>query len=495
MLLNTIPLKRFSTSIVTRSTLRYTPLESFKIWWDEIANYDEKDLHRQTDAIKQFIPYFHDTELVEHTSGPFSYAKITHLDKQKIPKSIRDKSQWFLNEIKGLPDKSVNNNKHVVLLHGFAASSMWWGKNIPPLVENGATVHALDMLGFGLSGRPKVQYPNDFALHLPVKTTGVKPATGSSLEPLGAAWKDPICTSCGGRVDGKKSAEAWCNCGKPKIHLKTKELIQYLNGQKELVEQVEDIYVESLEQWRIANNIEKFHLVGHSFGGYMGISYALKYPERVEKIVLASPGGMERSPWAISNPLYKQLDMSTEDSGPISKEISFPISNDPSSYNFLGRYFRHALWFRDGWNWKISLFALIRWAGPFGPTIVCNQFGPMLKKANITDPDSMDKLIKYIYSTFIRKSFSETSICRVFDATIVGKIPILDKIKELKVKDSLFLFGQYDFMYSRTGKIAADDLRQRGLNSQFEIISNSGHNIAMDNYKEFNLQLLKFLNL
>ena len=42
----------------------------------------------------------------------------------------------------------------------------------------------------------------------------------------------------------------------------------------------EEKFVESIEQWRIAVNLDKIILMGHSFGGYLSSCYALKYPQK-----------------------------------------------------------------------------------------------------------------------------------------------------------------------------------------------------------------------
>ena len=61
----------------------------------------------------------------------------------------------------------------LVLIHGFGASIGHWRKNIPGLAQAGYRVYALDLLGFGDSDKPRLDYTldlwqsllNDFAQH------------------------------------------------------------------------------------------------------------------------------------------------------------------------------------------------------------------------------------------------------------------------------------------------------------------------------------------
>ena len=62
------------------------------------------------------------------------------------------------------------------------------------------------------------------------------------------------------------------------------------------VHEAESFFVESLEEWRQRAGLEKMTLIGHSLGAYFSTVYALRYPERVHKLLLLSPAGVPRDP-------------------------------------------------------------------------------------------------------------------------------------------------------------------------------------------------------
>lgn len=54
----------------------------------------------------------------------------------------------------------------------------------------------------------------------------------------------------------------------------------------------EETLVQDLETFLDRSGLDRVTLVGHSFGGYVCGAYALKHPERIERLVLVSPVGL-----------------------------------------------------------------------------------------------------------------------------------------------------------------------------------------------------------
>ncbi len=54
-----------------------------------------------------------------------------------------------------------------------------------------------------------------------------------------------------------------------------------------------DLMISDIEQLRKHLKIEKWAVLGHSFGGMLASYYATKYPEVIDKIILSSSGGID----------------------------------------------------------------------------------------------------------------------------------------------------------------------------------------------------------
>ena len=60
--------------------------------------------------------------------------------------------------------------------------------------------------------------------------------------------------------------------------------------------EAEEQFVDSIEKWREQVGLDKFVLLGHSLGGFLASSYALKYPCRIQHLILADPWGFPVKP-------------------------------------------------------------------------------------------------------------------------------------------------------------------------------------------------------
>ena len=69
----------------------------------------------------------------------------------------------------------------------------------------------------------------------------------------------------------------------------------------------EEEFVESIESWRIALGIDKMILLGHSFGGFLSSSYALKYPQNTKALILADTWGYSERNINIQYPLILKV--------------------------------------------------------------------------------------------------------------------------------------------------------------------------------------------
>jgi cardiolipin-specific phospholipase len=136
------------------------------------------------------------------------------------------------------------------------------------------------------------------------------------------------------------------------------------------VHEAESFFVESLEEWRERVGLEKMTLIGHSLGAYFSTAYALRYPERVHKLLLLSPAGVPRDP-SNTVPSREMLDRQiTGEDGPVAADserlaaLEQEQRAEKKKEAFGRRLFTH-LW-EEGW----SPFQVVRFSLFWGPMLV-----------------------------------------------------------------------------------------------------------------------------
>ena len=98
---------------------------------------------------------------------------------------------------------------------------------------------------------------------------------------------------------------------------------------------VEDLFVDSIECWRIRMGLNEMILCAHSFGAYVATCYAHKYPAATKALILFEPWGFQTKPTQslplVLNPL-RLLKMS----GPASFQLMRLAVGDLFSTTFAG---------------------------------------------------------------------------------------------------------------------------------------------------------------
>ncbi|KAI9027287.1 Alpha/Beta hydrolase protein [Phycomyces nitens] len=146
----------------------------------------------------------------------------------------------------------------------------------------------------------------------------------------------------------------------------------------DIVERVEDHFVETLEEWREKVGLEKMTLMGHSLGGYLSTCYALKYPQRVEKLILVSPVGIPDTIIDNENPKKTPNEQLEDEANQLNSSLQAQAvdvninpddsNTDPQSNKTPAR--KVPGWITYIWNRNITPMSIVRFGGPFGPTLV-----------------------------------------------------------------------------------------------------------------------------
>ncbi len=76
------------------------------------------------------------------------------------------------------------------------------------------------------------------------------------------------------------------------LHCFSPDLLGFGESENPNIHHSIDLQVECLADFLVALKLEKVYLVGHSLGGWIAASYALKYPEQISGLILLAPEGV-----------------------------------------------------------------------------------------------------------------------------------------------------------------------------------------------------------
>lgn len=177
--------------------------------------------------------------------------------------------------------------------------------------------------------------------------------------------------------------------------------------------EVEQQYIDSIEKWRELMQIPKMILLGHSFGGFLSTAYAMKYPERVEHLILADPWGFTEAPDLSNVALWKRS---------------------------LVKVFQ-----------KMTPLAIIRAAGPYGEWLVKKARSDILRKyENVVADQTV--IAQYIHQcNSNRNPTGEEAFKNLLQGGPWAKFPIGDRMMEEISADIpiTFLYGAISWMNTR----------------------------------------------
>ncbi|KAI9099995.1 Alpha/Beta hydrolase protein [Phlyctochytrium arcticum] len=218
----------------------------------------------------------------------------------------------------------------------------------------------------------------------------------------------------------------------------------------QVVSDAEQFFVDSLEEWRVANHIDKMTLMGHSLGGYLATAYATKFPDRVEKLVLVSPAGVGVKP------------------------------DDAEDFRKRGWFATLAV---NLWEWNVTPMSLIRTMGPWGPSLVRKYTN---RRFSYLDQEDSNDLHGYIYHISAQPGSGEFALARLLLPGAWARQPLHNRLLKLPMPVT-FLYGDIDWMDYRMALTAASKMT---VPTRVGRVKDAGHHLYLDNPLGFNRALL-----
>lgn len=307
----------------------------------------------------------------------------------------------------------------------------------------------------------------------------------------------------------------------PKFGAETKEDI-YAN---------ENWFIDAMEEWRKRRGIDRFVLIGHSFGGYLSCAYALKYntnllnaatgvsQRMIEKLVLVSPVGVERHENSLlKNELNDKIQVTPAERARLNKQNpQLDLQKEVSANQediVQGRgeatavkeqpaeELRQRRFVRWLWERNASPFAIVRGLGPIRSKAISRWTSHRFSHIYFNDPEQFQTIHNYFYRIFNAAGSGEYAITRVLAFGALARMPLLDRCPEKFVQmglPTLWMYGDKDWMNEEAGLEMTKEINRlsekegKGVLASFSVLKNAGHHLYLDNPPDFAKVIFKFM--
>ncbi|XP_067837812.1 1-acylglycerol-3-phosphate O-acyltransferase ABHD5 isoform X2 [Heptranchias perlo] len=219
-------------------------------------------------------------------------------------------------------------------------------------------------------------------------------------------------------------------------------------------ELAEKQFVDSIEEWRAQVGMEKMILLGHNLGGYLAASYAIKYPQRVEHLILVEPWGFPERP------------NHTDQERPMPIWIKV-LGAMVSPFNPL---------------------AGLRLAGPFGPILV-QRLRPDFKQKFSSVCEDENTVTEYIYHCNAQTPSGETAFKNMTIPYGWAKQPMLQRINQMPEDITItVIYGARSCIDGNSGNLIKALRPKSSVN--IKAIRGAGHYVYADQPEDFNQTVL-----
>lgn len=210
--------------------------------------------------------------------------------------------------------------------------------------------------------------------------------------------------------------------------------------------QCENFFTTCLEEFRERENLCRFSIAGHSFGGYVASCYTILYPQYVERLILLSPIG---------------------------------VNEPPPDWNYF-----HSLKEKDWkFRWVMKILTFF-WIQNITPVTIMRKLGPISKsfmkvyshKKFQTLGSDKEIMESYLEQINLLPGSGELALIYILNPGGVAIKPLWKRLSEIKIP-ILFFYGDRDWIKSYGAEQTAS------LNKYVisKIIDNSGHDLYWDN--------------